>query len=726
MSKSDYGSALDFMKSTLAPRTYKTGPPSYYTQTSFSKKLDVSANFLVDDANLSTAPATFYEKIPTTTGIIIWQPNRGAGSLYRFGLVPNNAQISSNDAPAGGLSAQQRGFIPHGSASLLGGHVLLKFNSSLAVPYNGTNTGDLIKIAPDLSQSFSQVRVYSGDLRIQSDTVSIGNTALNGYFSAGAFSDTRDISQVVESGGQPNNAFNPADMVQNSVTSKDGLKEVAATRGIVSLVGSDIQPFYQPPNADETDFQSAGWSTYNLTGTPMAAVPAVGTPHLVLEAWVSPWDITMKNLGHAGVQQINVGAINLNGTLDFALTLDISGRTGVDPTVSTYTLKCKFTHVFATCTSGPEYRLHYSTPFETDSKHYNQGDLENFNAVFTSSARKYQESFVTNHEREKPGGMYLGTFISVAIVLSSGTTVDVVGQTVYTSSLQVRARNVYGAGEIGPARVIRWDGMSNGQQIKIDGVINAQCIPEGAIAPFVQQAAMYSDTAHNLNAMTFLAEMYNGDTPFRRNWTGEGYDNFLRSVFPSLSVDQIMSWQQPKLAGVAAASGLFRHGSGAHAAAQQSLAGVQRHTPRSAGMFGATQQPITRARGMFGAAAKMSKKPSKRKTKRSGSTAPSALSALTRTSLASHNRRMRSASSYGGSRPSSVASKGSKRSKASSRKSKGSKRSYKSGGSYKKKGGKRTKLHHRPPSSKASSVVSKKTSKTYKSARSFASRRRRR
>ena len=46
MAASGMGSAMALAKSTLAPRIYKTGPPNYYTQTSFSKRLDVVGNLL--------------------------------------------------------------------------------------------------------------------------------------------------------------------------------------------------------------------------------------------------------------------------------------------------------------------------------------------------------------------------------------------------------------------------------------------------------------------------------------------------------------------------------------------------------------------------------------------------------------------------------------------------------------------------------------------------------
>lgn len=609
MAQPSSGGVIDLVKTSIAPRVFKTGPPNYYTQTSFSKKLDVSANFAINDSGISASTA---EKVPTSSGLIIWQPNRGAGSLYRYGLVPQNTTVMNG----------ARGLLLHYG---LGG---IAYNSSVAVPYNSAIANDTIKIAPDLSLSFSAVRVYSGDLRVICDTVPIGNTALNGYFSCGSFSDTRDVSQVTEGGGAPNNAFAPADLVQNSVTSKDGLKEVSAMKGIVSLVGSDIQPFYSPPNTDETDVLNGGFRTYDLTSTAqgMVAPSALGAGGVwnFAHTWVSPWDIQYTGVTSPPCYNLNPGPINLNGVLDFKVNFGWIGNSGSPDTEGVYKkVTCEFRHVFVTCTSyssSTPWACNYSTVIEKydttvgPSETSNPANNSYSRLTCDSTPRQYQYSFIVQSPT-KTGGMYLGTqvVISVQNVSAAIPSGVVFGQSP-TYTLSVRARSIYTLGELGPTRVIRWDGMSDGQQIKVDGCINAQCIPEGAIAPFVQGAAMYSDTAHNLNSMTFLAELYNGDSPFRRNWTGDAYDDFMRTIFPMLSMSQMASWQQPKLSGIAMAGGFwndltkgltdtlaFVPKTALHVVndvvsspdGQQALSNMAQVGPGAYGMFG--------SRGMFGA-----------------------------------------------------------------------------------------------------------------------------
>jgi hypothetical protein len=260
--------------------------------------------------------------------------------------------------------------------------------------------------------------VYSGDLRIICDTVPIGNTALNGYFSAGSFSDSRDVSQVTEGGGQPNNAFNPADLVQNSVTSKDGLKEISAMKGIVSLVGSDIQPFYSPPNADETDMINGGWRVYDTTGsfTP-PPIPLV-SPAIALVAmyWVSPWDTQFAPTPTFGAMlNINTGPINLNGVLDFKINMNFVSNATAQPAGCIQTVQIEFRHVFVVCGSGTA-AYPFACTYTVVRDQYQRVIMpDEFGAgasfSFESNPRTFQHSFTVQTGVAKPGGMYLGTCV---------------------------------------------------------------------------------------------------------------------------------------------------------------------------------------------------------------------------------------------------------------------------------------------------------------------------
>ena len=460
-------------------------------------------------------------------------------------------------------------------------------------------------------------------------------------------------------------------------------------KGIVSLVGSDIQPFYQPPNADETDCLNAGWARYDVTGVFVPPPHALlhGTSIRVSTVWFSPWDTQLSAPPAGGFFNYNPGNINLNGVLDFQVNMDYANNAGFQLAGCIQRVEFQLDHVFVTCGSGTgtyPFACTYSTKSENFSSIIQEQQAGETCFTFESNPRTYQQSFIVQTYQRK-GGMYLGTSITVS--LHNDSTVDAsfpTMQQLTSYTIGVRARNIYSQGELGPTRVVRWDGMSDGQQIKVDGCINAQCIPEGTIAPFVQGAAMYSDTAHNLNAITFLAELYNGDSPFRRNWTGESYDDFMRTIFPSLSMKQVVGWQQPKLTGIAA-SGFwdeFKSGfempfkyvgdigadllesRGGQAGVGLGLAALQAGSGGmiSAGQFGARPGPY--GKGQFGGAGKVRKSKKGKGTPKRARTPKKKPSAKKRSTSKSSRR---SSSSKRSSRASSTGSysAASKRSKKS-------------------------------------------------------------
>lgn len=656
--KESSGSAIDLARTSIAPRAFNVGPPNYYTQTSFVKKLDVVANITVND-NLANGATSIQqstgEKVSTQTGVIVWLVNRGCSSIYRMGIVA--AQSVSNAANGAGRGMNFEQAAGQGAP----GSIVLTWNNAMAVPYNSTNPADVIKISPDLGQQFSRTRLFAGDLRVICDTIPIGLTALNGVFSAGSFVDIRDIIQTLE-GSNTANCFDPGDLVQQSVTSKDGIKEVSVMQGIVSLVGSDIPPNYTPPDQDPTDAPNAGFSSFlgtayvnnpaTTSGVTGVGGFAAGGTYYHYEGWVSPWGTTLQDTNIAN-QNFAGGSIlsstgsamvhnlynaqsaidlNINGVFDVRAQVFINGFSqantplygngtivntasvavgypnapnagylGIVPVAGGFnTVRLSMCHMYCSCTSGNSnanlaYAVTYQTVIEENSTivpgDYLVASAGNLLCVLESSPKMFIQNFTggvatTNGESfSQVQGMYLGTFILVRTTNFGNNAPNIPQATVQIGqiNIQVRARNLYQDGEIGPVRVIRWDSLSDNQQIKVDGVLKVQCIPEGTLAPFVQNASMYSETAHNLNAITFLAELYNGESPIRRNWTGKAYDEFMRTVFPTLSPDLIVQWNSPKLEGIAMAGGFFgdlwnKIKSGAKTAARTFLPGLAERT----------------------------------------------------------------------------------------------------------------------------------------------------
>jgi hypothetical protein len=657
-----YKAEIDMVRSTLLPRLYTTGPPNLNTQTAFPKTLTVTCNKLTQDnpsagTTGTSVGQTRREKVPTSQGAVIWQPNRGAGSLYTFGIVPSGASSDclasattnvaiNREIPAAG---SQPYYPPSGLALIVsraGNGASLTYNYPVAVPYNNTNPNDLIQISPNLSASFSLVRLFSGDLRVICDTVPIGNTALNGYLSAGAFTDSRDVTQVPQSGGLSANCLDPSDLVQTSVTRKEGLKEINCMKGIITLVGSDIQPFYAPPQTDITDVVNAGWKAIDIPVLSPGFSPAVAPPDAhnisttVAAAFFSPWNISCSESGTNPVQYFNqnLNPSNINGSIDIQLVLGATDFRDAPAAVPAYQwrLRVTFTSIFGNCTSGPTYAMSYLSQSEVTFVDFGgtepfQGDPATiytkypvYQGVVNTNPRMHSE----NMTNAGTGGMYLGTQVMVAWEypgqqLDGATAPATLQQSPTLTYIvaQIRERSLYNPGELGPTRVIRWDSIGDGQIMKFDGCINCQCIPEGTIAPFVQGQAMFSETAHNLNIMTMLSELYNGNTPISRTYVLEEYLQHAEEggLFQSFGPEHILQWANPKLTGTASAAGIFGElgGKAGHflgslagdalgglfgadgrynAAGSQYLTGVDRTNPQ--GAFGRREAS---ARGQFGA-----------------------------------------------------------------------------------------------------------------------------
>jgi len=588
-----YKAEIDMVRSTLLPRLFTTGPPNLNTQTAFPKTLTVTCNKLTMDnpSGGVSVGRTARERIPTSQGAVIWQPNRGAGSLYTFGIVPSGAtstavgQAFTNVAL--NVTSTVNGVVyPASGLALIvaqtANSVVLTYNYPVPVPYNSTNPNDLIQISPNLSSSFSLVRLFSGDLRVICDTVPIGNTALNGYLAAGAFTDSRDVTQVAQSGGTSANCLDPSDLVQTSVTRKEGLKEINCMKGIITLVGSDIQPFYAPPQTDITDVVNAGWKAFDIPvispgyspAVLHGAIPTTGISTMVAAAWFSPWNISCAEVGTGGPTYFNqnLGPSNINGSIDIQLVIGASNFLTQPIAAPTYAwrLRVTFTSIFGNCTSGPTYMMQYLSQSEVTFVDFKNVEPYYLNSTGIYADYPVYQGVVNTNPRMHPenmtnantGGMYLGTQINLSWEYPGAAfaAADLLASpTLNYVTAQIRERSLYNPGELGPTRVIRWDSIGDGQIMKFDGCINCQCIPEGTIAPFVQGQAMFSETAHNLNVMTMLSELYNGNTPISRTYVLEEYLQHAEDggLFQSFGPEHILQWANPKLTGTASAAGIF-------------------------------------------------------------------------------------------------------------------------------------------------------------------------
>lgn len=575
---------VDLVKSVLDPYTYTTAPPMLNAQSAFTKSIDVSGNFVVNDAALVS------ERVPTGTGCIIELPGRGAASVWRFGFVP-----------AGAVSPVLP--IQEGMGN---GPRSLAYPVPVPIPYydDGINQ---IKIGPDLSENFSMVRKYSGVLTVLSDTVPIGVTALSGYLSAAAILDTRDVSQI-HVGGMT--SFDPTGLVQGAVTSKDGIKEISVARGITSLMGPDIPASFRPPMTDFVDTIDGGWTTITTNAvTFTGGAQGANDMNVWYDGWVTPWRITMAGLAGFKSENIIMPDVNLCASVDMVFTMHgitwpvVDTLYGAVQWPGLFDITCVFNDIYAAAL--PTGAVRYTTltePVVWTMMNLTQASVATEPMTnqhqFKHSARTGVDSFARL-------GMYLGT--NVRLTIRTGDTGFTAWPPLaYTSAtLRVRANTLYREGELGPARIIRWDNVGNGQTIRVDGRYNVQCIPQGSLAPFTQSSAMFSSVVQNLNAMPFLTELFNGPGPMRRIWPTDDYKRFVQES-EGMSPEQFAS-SHPKLMSAASAAGVFESIGGLVGGLFGPSAGRIGSTIGSLGDrgYGVANKLLGNASGMYGRAAGM-------------------------------------------------------------------------------------------------------------------------
>ena len=128
-------------------------------------------------------------------------------------------------------------------------------------------------------------------------------------------------------------------------------------------------------------------------------------------------------------------------------------------------------------------------------------------------------------------------------------------------SVAVTRPNIETDGDTGPARVVRWDGMSQGMQLDVAGKLWSQIIPQSSLTPFVKAAQMNGMCRVPTSAERLAKSIYNAaGTELRRVWNLRAYRQFLRSNESELTKEKIADWSQMDegIDEAASASGIFR------------------------------------------------------------------------------------------------------------------------------------------------------------------------
>lgn len=572
--------------------------PSVYPLSSFTKRIDFSLQWVVHDRDAATGASRLLgEQVSNSRGAIIWMPNRGINSLWRFGFVPIGTVASADPAdPAQTGTGLVLPYPPNTT-----NYSTLTFTGELAIPYGQvsdfltqqTHLSKQIKYSPDVTNLFSTARSIAGSVSVVSDThsIAVGGASLNGLLSAGTFNDIRSVFQVVNSRGEYT-SLTSTDIAQNTSTEKDKIIDVPATTGVALLLGPDIAPFMGPPNVDlydeisghidDIDFMpgnSPALGVYEnatgervpaagdiVTGVPNSGFPGLSFLGQLSAHWISPWAITYTgsyeaaNPGFKGPAASKTVQNRMGpcGTFDLRVHARCSGLYDTNaPTAShCYEYQVRAVHVFANATT--EGRVHYFSYMEaktvpsvtqTNPRTFPPGapdPVPGYDSIIAEfSPRQFTKGIAhpTNllpddvYHTDPCGAMYLGTLLEVWLHYQNGTG-DVLMPDMTRFHVNVRSRNLYGMGQIGPARVVKYENLDEGQGMSVKGAVQTQGTSFGDIAPFVR-TAIGSDAEMHMDIVTRMSRMFNQVTnPMKRVWNLKDYVAFIGRGPPSAELIQ--------------------------------------------------------------------------------------------------------------------------------------------------------------------------------------------
>lgn len=154
------------------------------------------------------------------------------------------------------------------------------------------------------------------------------------------------------------------------------------------------------------------------------------------------------------------------------------------------------------------------------------------------------------------GGKYLGTLISVTCtwvdasthtnILAFGATSDIayitgnIGCNVSNMSMRVRGRNVDKEGTVGIAHIIRYDDVTEGQQVQFQGSAIVQGVAQGSLMPFVTKSVGVVTLPETL-VTKLLNLLWGRNRNFRRICTLREYRDTIAPAAAELTPAKLLS-----------------------------------------------------------------------------------------------------------------------------------------------------------------------------------------
>jgi hypothetical protein len=138
------------------------------------------------------------------------------------------------------------------------------------------------------------------------------------------------------------------------------------------------------------------------------------------------------------------------------------------------------------------------------------------------------------------GGKYLGTLVTLSMTFNSADNPTAgYGAYAYPGTIRVRARNVDAPGRVGPAHIIRYDGLGVGQQMSFAGTTWLQGIALGQLAPFINSNGTALTVPDNIFSK-FVELLWAMSPKYRRIMTLSDYNQFVKPYFRDLTLKDLI------------------------------------------------------------------------------------------------------------------------------------------------------------------------------------------
>lgn len=575
--------AFDFLRSTIDPWSYQVPPPS--------SAFDPSSNEQSGQLNLTwqVGADPGGTLIPQSKGMILHLPKLGWNAMWHMGFLGRGHVHPVNGAVAAeGVYFAGNQLLPLDLQAAPFG--LFTFDREIALPHTESNR--VLSVTPDLAEEFNKVRVFAGGMEVYGNSIGTGSLLFNGRISAAVINDTRDIAQTDSGLAYPANQ-----LTQSCRNNKEKLLEESLFDGAIMLVGDDIREDFTPTNPFDTDSINGAWLKLNLDLVPLEFVPmfnANGTASFetLFADWVSPWYITSNmNTFYARRTSTSLPAAPLNAnTIGEADCFDIRyDYLLTTPTTSpipeghignqvTLTVTCIHAYAFvANSTTGApgirtytEQRHHVLPLATTTSQHVISGLFEGKPGLGLAGMQNpsgvctFQDVDGSNIAGKYIGSHIIGVAYSYQLNPAAAGAATSGGFFLNSRTISVRARNINDVGHVGPAHIIRYDGVGANQEMRCGAILATQVVAEAQIGQYIKQSTMDTRAPANNNVLNQLHALYSSShmIHWKCTWTRSQWlkarDHLSKNGCQGLVAEILQNaGADSALAAITSASGLF-------------------------------------------------------------------------------------------------------------------------------------------------------------------------